>query len=78
MGDRTVDALVAGVGTGGTLTGTGRRLQDAFPRMDIVAVEPADNAVLSGMEPGTGEDSFQGMGPGFVSDNLDTDLLDDG
>ena len=77
VGDRTVDALVAGVGTGGTLTGTGRRLRDAFPGIDIIAVEPADNAVLSGMEPGTGEDSFQGMGPGFVSDNLDTDLLDD-
>jgi cysteine synthase A len=77
VGDRTVDALVAGVGTGGTITGTGRRLREAFPEMDIVAVEPAGNAVLSGMEPGTGEDSFQGMGPGFVSDNLDTDLLDD-
>jgi len=77
VGDRTVDALVAGVGTGGTITGTGRRLREAFPDMDIVAVEPADNAVLSGMEPGTGEDSFQGMGPGFISDNLDTDLLDD-
>jgi len=77
VGDRTVDALVAGVGTGGTITGTGRRLREAFPDVEIVAVEPADNAVLSGMEPGTGEDSFQGMGPGFVSDNLDTDLLDD-
>jgi len=77
VGDRTVDALVAGVGTGGTITGTGRRLREAFPDVDIVAVEPADNAVLSGMEPGTGEDSFQGMGPGFVSDNLDVDLLDD-
>ncbi len=77
VGDRTVDALVAGVGTGGTITGTGRRLREAFPDVDVVAVEPADNAVLSGMEPGTGEDSFQGMGPGFVSDNLDVDLLDD-
>lgn len=77
VGDRTVDALVAGVGTGGTITGTGRRLREAFPDVDIVAVEPAGNAVLSGMEPGTGEDSFQGMGPGFVSDNLDVDLLDD-
>src|SRR6056297_743222 len=77
VGDRTVDALVAGVGTGGTITGTGRRLREAFPEMDVVAVEPAGNAVLSGMEPGTGEDNFQGMGPGFVSDNLDTDLLDD-
>ena len=77
VGDRTVDAFVAGVGTGGTITGTGRRLREEFPDVDIVAVEPADNAVLSGMEPGTGEDSFQGMGPGFVSDNLDVDLLDD-
>jgi len=77
VGDRTVDALVAGVGTGGTITGTGRRLREAFPDLDVVAVEPEDNAVLSGLEPGTGEDSFQGMGPGFVSDNLDVDLLDD-
>jgi len=77
MGDRTVDALVAGVGTGGTISGTGNRLREAFPEMDIVAVEPAANAVLSGQEPGTGEDSFQGMGPGFISDNLDVDLLDD-
>ncbi|WP_225334523.1 PLP-dependent cysteine synthase family protein [Halomicrobium urmianum] len=77
VGDRTVDALVAGVGTGGTISGIGRRLREEFPEMRIVAVEPEDNAVLSGMEPGTGEDSFQGMGPGFVSDNLDVDLLDD-
>ena len=76
VGDRTVDALVAGVGTGGTITGIGRRLREGFPDVDIVAVEPAANAVLSGQEPGTGEDSFQGMGPGFVSPNLDTDLLD--
>jgi len=75
VGDRTVDALVAGVGTGGTISGIGRRLREEFREMDIVAVEPADNAVLSGEEPG--EDSFQGMGPGFVSPNLDTDLLDD-
>jgi cysteine synthase A len=75
IGDREIDALVAGVGTGGTITGTGRRLREAFPEMEIVAVEPADNAVLSGGEPGI--DDFQGMGPGFVSPNLDTDLLTD-
>lgn len=74
IGDRTVDALVAGVGTGGTITGIGRRLREAFPGMEIVAVEPADSAVLSGEEP-VG-DSFQGMGPGFVSPNLDTELID--
>uniref|UniRef100_UPI003568ECAE PLP-dependent cysteine synthase family protein n=1 Tax=Salinigranum sp. TaxID=1966351 RepID=UPI003568ECAE len=72
--EREIDALVAGVGTGGTITGTGRRLREAFPEMEIVAVEPADNAVLSGGEPGI--DDFQGMGPGFVSPNLDVDLLD--
>jgi cysteine synthase A len=75
VGDRTVDALVAGVGTGGTITGIGRRLREAAPDVDVVAVEPADNAVLSGGEPG--DDDFQGMGPGFVADNLDVDLLDD-
>jgi len=74
IGDRAVDALVAGVGTGGTITGIGRRLREEFPEMEIVAVEPDDSAVLSGEEP-TG-DSFQGMGPGFISPNLDTDLLD--
>ncbi|WP_101297277.1 PLP-dependent cysteine synthase family protein [Halegenticoccus soli] len=71
---REIDAFVAGVGTGGTLTGIGRRLREAFPEVEIVGVEPADSAVLSGEEP-TG-DSFQGMGPGFVSPNLDVDLLD--
>ena len=74
VGDRTVDALVAGVGTGGTISGIGRRLRESVPDLRIHAVEPADNAVLSGDEPGS--DSFQGMGPGFVADNLDTDLLD--
>ena len=71
---RTVDALVAGVGTGGTLMGIGRRLREAFPDVRIDAVEPSDNAVLSGGAPGI--DGFQGMGPGFVAPNLDVDLLD--
>ena len=74
VGDRTVDALVAGVGTGGTITGIGRRLREAFPDVRIDAVEPTTNAVLSGNEPGV--DEFQGMGPGFIAPNLDTDLLD--
>ena len=74
VGDRTVDALVAGIGTGGTITGTARRLKEAFPEMEVVGVEPEDNAVLSGGEPG--DDDFQGMGPGFVSPNLDRELLD--
>ncbi|ELY38456.1 PLP-dependent cysteine synthase family protein [Natronorubrum tibetense] len=74
VGDREIDAFVAGVGTGGTISGTGRRLREEFPEMDIVAVEPATNAVLSTGE--AGDDDFQGMGPGFVSDNLDLDLID--
>jgi cysteine synthase A len=75
VGDRTVDALVAGIGTGGTISGTGRRLKEAFPDMEVVGVEPEGNEVLTGGK--TGEDSFQGMGPGFVSPNLDRELLDD-
>jgi len=75
VGDRTIDAFVAGVGTGGTLTGIGRRLREEFPDLEIVAVEPAENAVLSTGE--SGDDDYQGMGPGFVSDTLDTSLIDD-
>ncbi len=75
VGDRRIDAFVAGIGTGGTISGTGRRLREAVPTIDIVGVEPAENAVLSGGE--SGEDEFQGMGPGFVSDNLDRSLLDE-
>ncbi len=73
--DRTIDAFVAGVGTGGTITGTGRRLREAFPDLTVVAVEPAANPVLSTGE--SGPDEYQGMGPGFVSDVLDVSLLDD-
>ena len=71
---RTIDAFVAGVGTGGTITGTARRLRQAYPEMAVIAVEPAENPVLSTGE--SGHDDYQGMGPGFVSANLDADLLD--
>ncbi|GAA0301269.1 PLP-dependent cysteine synthase family protein [Halarchaeum salinum] len=71
---REIDAFVAAVGTGGTITGTSHRLLEEFPDMEVVAVEPDGNAVLSGEEPG--EDAFQGMGPGFVSDILDVDIID--
>jgi cysteine synthase A len=74
VGNREVDALVAGVGTGGTLSGAGRRLREEFPEMEVVAVEPARNPVLSTGEAGT--DDYQGMGAGFVSDNTDVDLID--
>ncbi|SEL72105.1 PLP-dependent cysteine synthase family protein [Haloferax larsenii] len=75
IGDRQIDALVAGIGTGGTISGNGRRLKEEFPSMTVVGVEPEQSAVLSGHE--VGDNEFQGMGPGFVSPNLDTDLLDD-
>ncbi|WP_254534668.1 PLP-dependent cysteine synthase family protein [Halomarina litorea] len=74
VGDRSIDALVAGVGTGGTISGIARRLREEHPDLEVVAVEPDDNAPLSGGE--MGGDRFQGMGPGFVSPNLDTDLVD--
>lgn len=73
VGDHRVDAFVAGIGTGGTITGTGRRLREAFPDVDIVGIEPERNPFLTGTP---GEDEFQGMGPGFVSDILDLDLID--
>ena len=72
--DRDIDAFVAGVGTGGTITGTARRLREEYPEMAVVAVEPEENAVLSTGE--SGHDDYQGMGPGFVSPNLDIDLVD--
>jgi cysteine synthase A len=75
VGDRDVDALVAGIGTGGTISGIARRLRETWPDLHVVGVEPEGNAVLSGQEPGDG--GFQGMGPGFVSDNLDVDAIDD-
>jgi cysteine synthase A len=71
---REPDALVAGVGTGGTISGIGRRLREEFPEVQIVAVEPEESAILSGEEPS--DHDFQGMGPGFISENLDQELLD--
>ncbi|WP_299335869.1 PLP-dependent cysteine synthase family protein [Haloplanus sp.] len=71
--DRRIDALVCGVGTGGTISGTGSRLQEAYPELSVVGVQPDTNRFLSG-EPGP--DEFQGMGPGFVAENVDVDLLD--
>jgi cysteine synthase A len=71
---REIDAFVAGVGTGGTITGTATRLKEEYPDMEVIAVEPEENAVLSSGE--SGDDDFQGMGPGFVSDLLDVDLVD--
>jgi cysteine synthase A len=70
-----VDVLVCGVGTGGTLTGTGSRLRELNPALRIVAVEPAESAVISGGAPGPHR--IQGIGAGFVPKNLDTGLIDE-
>ncbi|MCC5829229.1 MAG: cysteine synthase A [Phycisphaeraceae bacterium] len=70
-----VDVLVAGVGTGGTITGATRFLRTKNPDLASVAVEPAESPVISGGEPGPHR--IQGIGAGFVPANLDRDLLDD-
>jgi cysteine synthase len=68
MGGR-IDAFVYGTGTGGTISGVGRYLREQDPSIEVIAVEPARSAVLSG-EP-RGQHQFQGMGPGFIPPNLD-------
>ncbi len=70
----SVDVFVAGVGTGGTLTGVGRYLKSKRKEIKIVAVEPSDSPVLSGGAPGP--HGIQGIGAGFVPEVLDTDVID--
>lgn len=73
--DGRVDVFIAGVGTGGTITGTGQYLKEKNPQIRIVAVEPADSPVLSGGQPGA--HGLQGIGAGFVPEILDTDVYDE-
>jgi cysteine synthase A len=73
LGD-SLDALVAGVGTGGTVTGTGEALKERIPRLRVIAVEPEESPVLSGGQPSPHR--IQGIGAGFVPEIFNRDIVD--
>ncbi|HGF7170948.1 TPA: cysteine synthase A [Enterococcus faecium] len=72
FGVNGLDAFVAGIGTGGTITGAGRELKRVYPKIELVGVEPAESAILEGKE--AGPHKIQGIGTGFVPKTLDTSV----
>jgi cysteine synthase A len=70
-----VDAIVSGIGTGGTFTGCARALKPRRPGLKMIAVEPASSPVISGGKPAP--QPIQGIGAGFIPDNLDRELIDE-